>query len=171
MKNYLEDFIREMKNRNYSGNIVRIYSGHLKHFLEYCRKTDFEPEQRIAVFLEVEERSPEQRRLAWSAIKLFYSLVLDKPCPYKLDRVRSRKRLPDILTREEVLKLLDNIENKKHRLIISLLYGSGLRVSEVCRIKIKDINFDNLSLKIRDSKGNKGRFTLLSEKLPTSCPL
>ncbi len=168
MKNYLEDFTRELKNRNYSKNTVRIYTGHLKHFLEYSRKTDFDPERRIALFLENEESSSEQRRLAWSAIKLFYTLVLDKPCPYKLDRVRTRKRLPDILSREEVLKLLGNIENKKHQLIISLLYGSGLRVSEVCRIKIRDINFNDLSLKIRDSKGNKDRITLLSEKYSES---
>ena len=164
MKNYLDDFIREMKNRNYSQNTIRIYSGHLKHFLEFSRRTCFEPEKRIAVFLETEETSPEQRRLAWASIKLFYSVVLDKPCPYKLDRVRSRKRLPDILTREEVLVLLDNINNKKHQLMISLLYGSGLRVSEVCRIRIKDVNFDNMSIKIRDSKGNKDRISLLSEK-------
>ena len=164
MKNYLDDFVREMKNRNYSRNTIRIYSGHLKHFIEFSRRTDFVPEKRIAVFLETEEKSPEQRRLAWSAIKLFYSLVLEKSCPYHLERVRARKRLPDILSREEVLMLLGNIENRKHQLIISLLYGSGLRVSEVCRIKIKDLNFNNLSLKIRDSKGNKDRFTLLSEK-------
>ena len=164
MKNYLDDFIREMKNRNYSRNTIRIYSGHLKNFLEFSRRTSFEPEKRIAVFLETEEKSPEQRRLAWSAIKLFYSVVLDKPCPYKLDRVRTRKRLPDILTKEEVLEILNNISNKKHQLMISLLYGSGLRVSEVCRIKIRDVNLNNLSVKIRDSKGNKDRVSLLSEK-------
>ena len=164
MKNYLGDFTRELKNRNYSKNTVRIYTGHLRHFLDFSRKTDFDPEKRIAVFLEKKKTSNEQRRLAWSSIKLFYSLVLEKECPYKLDHIRSRKRLPDILSREEVLEILNMIENKKHQLIISILYGSGLRVSEVCRIRIKDINFSNLSLKIRDSKGNKDRITLLSEK-------
>ena len=164
MKNYLEDFRRELKNRNYSRNTVRIYTGHIRHFLEFSRKTDYEPEKRIAVFLEKEKHSNEQRRLAWSSIKLFYTLVLDKSCPYKIERIRTRKRLPDILTRNEVLEIMSCITNIKHRLIISLLYGSGLRVSEVCRIKVKDINFNDLSLKIRDSKGNKDRITIFSDK-------
>jgi integrase/recombinase XerD len=164
MRNYLEEFIRELKNRNYSKNTIRTYSGHLKHFLEYSRTTDYEPEMRISLFLEKENHSPEQRRLAWSSIKLFYDLILNKTCPYKLDRVKTRKRLPDILTKLEILEILNSIQNEKHLLIISLLYGSGLRVSEVCGIKIKDINFDNLSLKIRDSKGHKDRITLISEK-------
>ncbi len=163
-ENYLEDFTRELNNRNYSRNTVRIYTGHLRQFLEFSRKTDYEPGKRIAVFLEKEKHSNEQRRLAWSSIKLFYTLVLGKSCPYKLERIRTRKRLPDILTGEEVLVIIDCIENIKHRLIISLLYGSGLRVSEVCRIRIKDINFSDLSLKILDSKGNKDRITLFSEK-------
>ncbi len=164
MRNYLEEFIREMKNRNYAKNTIRTYSGHLKHFLTFSRKSMFEPEKRIAVFLEKEKSSPEQRRLAWAAIKLFYEMVLKKDCPYKLDRVRSRKRLPDILTKAEILEILNHISNVKHRLIISLLYGSGLRVSEVCILRIKDLDFINLALKIRNSKGHKDRITLLSEK-------
>ena len=129
MRNYLDEFIRELKNRSYAKNTIRTYSGHLKHFLTFSRKSMYEPEKRIAVFLEKEKSSPEQRRLAWAAIKLFYDIVLKKDCPYKLDRVRNRKRLPDILTKEEILEILNHISNDKHRLIISLLYGSGLRVS------------------------------------------
>ena len=168
MRSYLEEFVRELKNRNYARNTIKTYSGHLKHFLIFSRKSKYEPEKRIAIFLEREKSSPEQRRLAWSAIKLFYEIVLKKECPYKLDRVRSRKRLPDILTKAEVLEILSSISNDKHRLIISLLYGSGLRVSEVCNLKIKDLDFANLALKIRNTKGHKDRFTLLSEKIVKS---
>ncbi len=91
-------------------------------------------------------------------------MVLKKDCPYKLDKARSRKRLPDILVKSEIMEILAHITNDKHRSIICLLYGSGLRVSEVCNLKIKDLDFMNLSLKIRDSKGHKDRITLLSEK-------
>lgn len=164
MRNYLEDFIRELKNRNYARNTIRTYSNHIKHFLTFSRESIYEPEKRIAVFLEKEKSSPEQRRLAWSAIKLFFEIVLKKECPYKLDRVKNRKRLPDILTKEEVLVILNHITNDKHRLIISFLFGSGLRVSEVVNLKIKDFDFNDLSLKIRNTKGHKDRFTLLSEK-------
>jgi len=164
MHDYLIEFKREMKNRNYARNTVRTYSAHIGHFLIFSRESDYEPYKRITVFLEEVVSTPEQRRLAWSAIKLFYEIVLKKECPYKLDRVKSRKRLPDILTKDEILEILNCISNDKHRLIITFLYASGLRVSEVVNLKIKDLNFSNLSLKIRNTKGNKDRFTLLSAK-------
>lgn len=164
MGNYSEQFIREMKNRNYSRNTIRIYSIHIKHFLEFGARTSHDPEARISVFLEKKISTNEQRRLAWSAISLFYKLVLRKDCPYTLDKVRTRKRLPDILSNEEVLKILKCITNRKHHLIISTLYGSGLRVSEVTKIKIRDLDLVNLSLRIRNSKGNKDRLTVLSQK-------
>ena len=63
--------------------------------------------------------------------------------------------MPDILTKKEVLDILNHIANDKHRLIISFLYGSGLRVSEVVNLKIKDFNFADFSLKIKNSKENK----------------
>ena len=164
MRDYLIEFKREMKNRNYARNTIRTYSAHIGHFLIFSRDSNYEPYKRIAVFLEEDVATPEQRRLAWSAIKLFYEIVLKKDCPYKLDRVRGRKRLPDILTKDEVLAIINVISNEKHRLIITFLYASGLRVSEVVNLKIKDLNFSNLSLKIRNTKGHKDRFTLLSEK-------
>lgn len=166
MKNYLDEYQREMKNRNYSRNTVRMYSMYLVQFLKYCQvEKTLEPGERIALFLQGNQKTDEQRRLSWSAIKLFYKLVLKKECPYKLDRIRSRKRLPDILSRDEILYLLEGINNINHRLLISMLYGSGLRVSEVCSLKIKDLDFFNKKLKIRNSKGNKDRITLLSNLL------
>ena len=162
---YLQEFRRELKNRNYSRNTIKNYSSHLKHFLDFGRSTRFDPGKRISIFLEKEKKTTEQKRLAWYSIKFFYEKVLDKKCPYRLSRVRSRKRIPDVLTNEDAHKLLGCINNKKHFLMICILYGSGLRVSEVCKIRVKDLDFINLKLKIRNSKGNKDRITLLSEKL------
>ncbi|WP_184747191.1 tyrosine-type recombinase/integrase [Spirochaeta isovalerica] len=165
MKPYIEDFIREMKNRNYSANTIRLYSNNLKQFLDYSRENRFEPSRRIALFLEKRKNTPEQRRLAWSSIKLFYKLVLRKECPYKLDKVRGRKRLPDILSNNEIHCLLESIRNTTHRTMISMLYGSGLRVSEVCAIRIRDLDFSNQCLRVENSKGCKDRITLLSMKM------
>ncbi len=123
MKNYLDVFLREMKNRNYSRKTIKVYSWHLKQFLDFSRKFSLDPAERIAVYLEKEQKSDEQRRLAWSSIKLFYHLVLQKECPYKLSRVKGRKRLPDVLTRDEILIILQGISNLKHRMLISMLYG------------------------------------------------
>lgn len=164
MTDYYSIFVREMKNRNYSRNTIRVYSMHIKHFLEFCRQTKHDPRSRISVFLESKIKTSESRRLAWSSIKLFYELVLQKECPYKLDRVRNRKRLPDILSHSEVILLLNSISNKKHKLIISFLYGSGLRVSEVTNLKIKDLDLINQKIRITNSKQNKDRLSLFSGK-------
>lgn len=165
MDDYYEVFIREMKNRNYARNTVSVYSRHIKHFLEFSRLTTFDPETRISVFLSKEINTNESRRLAWSSIKLFYRVVLDKKCPYTLDRVRMRKRLPEILTNSEVVKILNCISNRKHKLMISFLYGSGLRVSEVVNLRIKDLDVNNGAVRVHNSKGNKDRISILSGKL------
>lgn len=165
MSKYIDVFTREMKNRNYSVRTVKLYSSYLSRFLEFSAGSSLSPGERIAEFLDKKLSSHEQRRLAWSSIKLFYKLVIRKECPYELSRIRSRHRLPDILSREEIVMLLKGINNLNHRLMISMLYGSGLRVSEVCSIRIKDLDFIHMKLRIRDSKGHKDRVTLLSESL------
>lgn len=142
-----------------------MYSRHLRSFLEFCRKTNFDPGIRISKYLDKKVKTAETRRLAWSSIRLFYKLVLKKDCPYLLNNVRTRKRLPEILTNSEVLQILNTIKNQKHKLMISILYGSGLRVSEVINIRIKDLDLIDKKIKICNSKGNKDRNTLLSDKL------
>ncbi len=71
MQNYLDIFRREMRNRSYSRNTIREYCLYLDQFLRFNRKTEPEPDARIAEFLDREQKTSEQRRLAWSAIKLF----------------------------------------------------------------------------------------------------
>jgi site-specific recombinase XerD len=76
MRDYLEEFLRELKNRNYAKNTIRAYTGHLKQFLTFSRESKLEPRERIAVFLENKNGSVEQKKLAWVAlncsIKLLY---------------------------------------------------------------------------------------------------
>lgn len=75
-----------------------------------------------------------------------------------------QRNLPIILSKLEVKKIID-ASSGRNKLILQLLYGSGLRVSEALRLRVQDIDFDRNSLTIRDGKGNKDRQTLLSEKL------
>jgi site-specific recombinase XerD len=164
MNNYLESFLRELKNRSYAINTIKAYGSSLKHFLEFKSSTNFEPGERISNFL-AGKKSNEKCRISWNAIKLFYELVLKKPCPYVLDRIRARRRLPSFLYREDVLKVLEQIKNPKHRIMISMLFGSGLRVSELVRIKIRDLDFASLTVRIVNAKQNKDRITVFSETL------
>lgn len=168
IERYLQSFVVEMKNRNYAQSTVRNYSNHLKHFLVFSHLSGnaaLPPDERVREFLYRRRKAQEQKRLAYCALKLFYELVLKKPCPYTLDRMRKRKRVPEVLSRSEIIAILNGMTNAKHRLMISLMYASGLRVSEVTNIRVRDIDFENLSIRIACSKGNKDRITVFSEKL------
>lgn len=100
------------------------------------------------------------------AIKLFFNELLRKN--YKLNYLypdRAEKKLPTVLDKSEVQILLSSIENLKHRAIISLIYGAGLRLSEVVELKVKDIDSKRMLIKIVQGKGKKDRYVMLSEKL------
>jgi integrase/recombinase XerD len=164
MDHFLDAFIRELKNRGYAQNTMKNYGSHVERFLEFKARTSYGPRERISRFLETHE-SAEPRRIAWDAIKLFYDLVLAKPCPYAIDKIRPRHRLPSFLDRSDVLLLLSKISNPKHRLMISMLYGSGIRISELVRMRIRDLDFPSLTVRIVNAKQNKDRITVFAESL------
>jgi site-specific recombinase XerD len=80
-----------------------------------------------------------------------------------LPRPKKARKLPDILTQEDVLELFSNIENPKHKTIFMLVYSAGLRVGEVVRLKIEDIDSKRKMIHLRNAKGDKDRYTMLSD--------
>lgn len=162
-----EEFLRELRNRGYAMNTLKIYGNSLRRYFEFEKKTNYEPDERISKFLSTQE-SMEGRRLSWNAVKLFYELVLKKECPYVLDKLRHRRRLPSFLYREDVLAVLERIKNPKHKLMISMLFGSGLRVGELVKIKVRDLDFDSLTVRITNAKQNRDRITVFSEGMVES---
>ena len=103
---------------------------------------------------------------ALNAISFLYKTVLDLPFDFPLQNVRARrpKRLPTVLTRKEVFQIIDCMHDR-YRLIIQLLYGSGLRINECVRLRVKDLDFGYHQIHVRDTKGNKDRRTILPETL------
>ena len=83
----------------------------------------------------------------------------------RLPRAKNKKRLPVVLSKQEINRMLDVTTNPKHHCIISLLYGSGLRVSEVINIKMLDIDLDRRMLRVFKGKGDKDRYVMLPQKL------
>lgn len=78
---------------------------------------------------------------------------------------KKNKSLPDVLSKEEINKIIDSQKNLKHKLIIMLLYSSGLRLQELVNLKRKDIDFDRNIINVKKGKGNKDRITLIGERL------
>ena len=82
---------------------------------------------------------------------------------YSIERPIKDKKLPIVLSKENVLKLIDSTNNIKHRCVISLLYSAGLRRSELINLKLEDIDSSRMLIRVDDAKGNKDRYTLLSK--------
>ena len=103
---------------------------------------------------------------ALSALLFLYQRVLNVNLPWLDEIVRAKRpvRVPVVLTQDEVSRLLDSLEGQ-HWLIANLMYGSGLRLHEALRLRIKDIDLEYLQVTIRDGKGGKDRYTTLAKKL------
>ena len=157
----------ELKLRGFSPLTVRNYSFFVEKFLQKCNKNSDEVnEDDVRAFLAdmFDTKSKNTIMLAAASLKFYFKEVLKKdfvnvPVPKK-DR-----KLPEVLNREEVRNLIDSADNLKSRLIISLLYSSGLRVSEIVNLKVNDMNLKERSGWVRRGKGGKDRLFMLSESL------
>lgn len=103
---------------------------------------------------------------ALSALLFLYREVLEQSLPWMDDVIRAKKpqRLPVVLSKQEVSKILAHMQGT-HGLIARLLYGTGMRIMECCRLRVQDINFDRSELLIRNGKGAKDRVTMLPNSL------
>ena len=117
----------------------------------------------------------EERKLAHSscnvmasALEFFYRVTLGRrETEFCLPRPKVPARLPQILSREEVARLIEKTSNLKHRTILMTTYAAGLRLSELCHLRVADIDSDRMTLRIEQGKGAKDRYTLLSARLLT----
>ena len=87
------------------------------------------------------------------------------PQKINLKFAKRSKKLPIVLSRKEIKKIITAVKNIKHRLLLALSYGAGLRVSEVINSKVEDINIEELTIHLKNAKGKKDRITIFPEKL------
>ncbi|HDQ22970.1 MAG TPA: integrase [Candidatus Uhrbacteria bacterium] len=169
MQEFLDKVKIELNYRNYSPQTVDSYLGCLKDFFAYLGENyDKYDEFKVKEYLVKKKeagRAGQTINVYINAIKFFYENIAKIPFKINLHYSRKPKRLPIVLSREEINKIIKSIKNNKHRLMIALAYGAGLRVSEVVRLKLADFNFSQSSIHIKQSKGAKDRITVVPEKL------
>ena len=102
---------------------------------------------------------------ALSAILFLYSKILELEVEFKAIRAKRPSRLPVVLTPSEITCILEQLPRGPKRLLVSLLYGSGLRLMEACRLRVKDIDFDRQQIVVREGKGAKDRYVPLPASL------
>lgn len=140
------------KFKSFKNNIheTRLSSQDINHYL---------------VYLNEQKSSESFFNQAINAIRFFFKYVLNKKIKdYLVVRPKKAKTQPIILSDEEIQNTLDVCDNIKHKAIISLMYGSGLRVGEVVRLKIKDVDSKNMVIWVRQSKGKKDRMAILTNE-------
>jgi len=175
MQNYLDQVKIELKLRNYSSRTISVYLSCLKEYFMFLGKDYNNVDiNNIKLFLleKQDKRYASQTiNLYLNAIKFFYREVVKSSIKIDLKFAKKSKKLPVILSREEINQLISSIKNNKHRLLIALAYGSGLRVSEVISLRVKDIQLEELVIHIKEAKGKKDRITVLPEKLRSDISL
>jgi site-specific recombinase XerD len=101
---------------------------------------------------------------AYSAMKFFYTTTLEREWnDVRIPRVKNGKRLPIVLSMEEVTRLLGCIDNIKHLAILTTIYSGGLRIGEATRLKASDVDSERMTIRVEAGKGNKDRYTLLAD--------
>lgn len=153
-----EKFEKFLEIKNYSECTIKTYCNALMQFLEYFH--EISPtnltQKHLDEFINSKKfTSTSQQNQFYSSLKLFYRYILKtKITKVNLERPRREKKLPQIIEKEYLLNCIANIQNLKHKAIISLAYSVGLRVSEVINLKIEDIDSKRMILFILEIKPN-----------------
>ncbi len=128
--------------------------------------TKSEIESYMYKLVTTEKISNSQQNVSINALKFYYEKILGQErTSYDLQRPKRHKTLPNVLSSKEIRILMGTFKNIKHKAIMQMMYGCGLRISEVVNLRIEDIHTDQGYVFVKDSKGKKDRFTLLPESL------
>jgi site-specific recombinase XerD len=166
-----EKMIKEMTLRRLSANTQRAYldsvSGLARYYNESPEKMNKQMVQDYLFHL------MQERKLAWSScnvivngVRFFYTKVLGIDSEtLSIPPQKKVKQLPEVLSTEELQCLLGGVSNQKHRTLLMATYAAGLRVSEVVKLKLTDIESKRMMIRVQQGKGNKDRYTILSKRL------
>ena len=166
-----EQMLMEMELRNMSEKTIAAYLGHMVCFARHFDRSpdemgEEEVRQYLYYLLKEKRVSWSNINIGYSALKFFYTRVLHRNWNVDhIPRPKKEKRLPYVLSYSELARLFEVTTNLKHRLIFKTAYGGGLRVSEVCCLRISDIDSHRMTIRINQGKGRKDRYTLLAQSL------
>lgn len=163
-ESYRRAFLEQMRIMKYAPSSQRTYDAALGVFLSHftARPKDI-PADEISKWLGAIQNQSTQKQYH-GAIKLFYKIVVHQPRKFNhIFAPRPARKLPVIMDRQQIRTTILSVNNLKHRLILSLLYGCGLRRSEVINLRWADIDRANGVIWIRQAKGQKDRRVMLSQ--------
>jgi integrase/recombinase XerD len=167
-----EDFLKkleiELKISKNSEYTLRNYLDCNRKFLEYMKKNPeviTEDDLKLYLAENLSKASSSTLIVFLSALRYAYSNIFHKDITISIRRPKKEKRIPSVLTKEEVKTLINSLDTKKSRLMVSFMYACGFRVSELVNLKVKDLNFEEKIGSVRQGKGKKDRVFNIPEFL------
>ena len=157
---------REMlEQKRYSMNTQKIYISYMRDFANMFHKFDLKDVTKdqinryILWLIREKGISASQQNQRINAIKFYYEKVLGQPRQlYEIDRPRKGRSLPEVLSKEEIKKMLGVVDNIKHKCLIALIYTCGLRRSEAINLRLGDVDSKRMMIRISEAKGDKDRY-------------
>lgn len=167
-----EGYLELLEQKRYSPTTIKTYRAYFSDFVEYHKGRNIDRLKvadinRYILYLVNEKKiSVSQQNMRINAIKFYYEQVKGGKRQYygSITRAKEYKTVPEVLSKNEIKRILDQLSNIKHHCMISLVYSAGLRRSELLNLTPKDINSEMMSVRIM-GKGKKCRYSLLSPKL------
>jgi len=167
-KSYVEDMVNMLMAMNYSTSTIRSYTSAFINFLHFHDFANPEQMNRKTVVKYLSKLSEYGLKSASghmivNALKFYYKHVLewDDTKSWNIPRPKKEKTLPKVLTIDECQRILYAVNQPKHKLILLLAYGAGLRVSEICNLRWSDLDFDSYKILVNSGKGKKDRLVML----------
>lgn len=164
-----QELVLKLRELRYSESTIKTYKGLFEEFINYYHTYDInkieEPQIiRFLRFLVMERKvSTSYQNQSINAIKFYYEKVLGGQRKfYFIDRPKKEKALPAVLNEDEIIRLFRALDNIKHKCMLMLAYSAGLRLGEILRLKLKDIDRERMQIRVEQSKGKKDRYTKLS---------
>ena len=163
--------IRDMELRRFSPHTQKGYVNAVRGLAKfYHRSPDTLSREEVQDYLLYLERD---RKVAWGSTKVavcafrfFFGVTVQNPeMRLAIPARKTQRRLPEVLSREEVMRIINGVSNLKHRVLLMTTYSGGLRVSEVVSLKLSDLDFSRMTIRVELGKGAKDRYTLLSRRL------
>ncbi len=165
------DYLKEVKDRcilkGFSKETIKSYSYIVEKFLSFIYKSRLNlNNEAVKSYLLSRDVGINTSRLQYAALSFFFRDILNKPFTFEQVPIKKKEKiLPKVISKEKIKEMIEKTENLKHRLIIKLLYSSGLRLQELIDLKRKDLDFEQGLLYVRKGKGKKDRVTLISDSL------
>ena len=151
--------IEELKLRKYSYRTGKAYISVVKNFL----RSGLTPREVLLNYYE--DKSKSTIRQAYFALKFFYNHVLHERFDEEIPLAKKKEKLPVVLSRDEVKRMIYGTQNIKHRLVLMFLYYAGMRLNEVRNIRWEDVDFEREIIHIKVAKGDKERVVFLHPNL------